>query len=79
MAEKFIRFGDMSEARRWSRYRRDALAQKPIRSVLPFRLFLERFDVGADRAVEMLKRLSRESNTSLAAVAERPVHFRGRP
>jgi hypothetical protein len=141
--EQIIRIDDMAAEGRWPRYRRDALAQTPIRSVLSFRLFLERkamgalnfyadsphafpedavavgllwashtslawkmterdqqyraalqsrdiigqakgvamerFDIGADQAFDMLKRLSQESNTPLAAIAERVVLSRGRP
>lgn len=141
--EQIIRIDDMSEAGRWPRYRRDALQQTPIRSVLSFRLFLERramgalnfyaeaphafvedavavgmlwashtslawkmaerdqqyraalesrdtigqakgvlmerFDIGANQAFDMLKRLSQDSNTPLATIAQRVVLTRGRP
>lgn len=141
--EQIIRIDDVSADGRWPRYRRDAMAQTQFRSVLSFRLFLERkamgalnfyadapyafaedavavgllwasvtslawkmaerdqqsraalhsrdiigqakgvimerFDVGADRAFDMLKRLSQESNTPLAEIAERVVLSRGRP
>jgi hypothetical protein len=141
--EQIIRIDDMSEAGRWPRYRRDVLQESPIRSVLSFRLFLERkamgalnfyaeaphafvedsvavgllwashtslawkmterdhqyraalesrdtigqakgvlmerFDIGAERAFDMLKRLSQDSNTPLAVIAQRVVLSRGRP
>lgn len=41
-------------------------------------IVMERFGIGADQAFDMLKRLSQESNTPLAAIAERVVFSRGR-
>jgi hypothetical protein len=141
--EQISRIDDMSAEGRWPRYRRDALQQTPIRSVLSFRLFLERkamgalnfyaevphafaedaisvgllwashtsqawkmaqrqqqyraslesrdiigqakgvimerYGIEADQAFSMLKVLSQESNTPLAAIAKRLLLSRGRP
>jgi hypothetical protein len=137
-----IRIDDMATEVRWPLYCRDAMEQTPIRSVLSFRLYvdrnamgalnfyadaphifgddaiemgllwathtalawtmvrrdeqfrsalatrdvigqakgviMERFDIDAVQAFDMLKRLSQDSNTPLADVAERLARTRGR-